>query len=277
MAVGDGIDGVGAKQMYLDIKRPISQWIDSVSAFKPNIIIGYPSAIKILAELVERKAIAVDVQRVISCGEPLSPSLRMYLEQAFWAPVVNIYGASESLALGVELGSETGMMLFDDLNVIEVEAGQMYLTSLYNFAQPLIRYRISDMLTLKESSDTPFSCAEILMGRNEDLLWFENEAGERDFLHPLAVEDFCIDGLRDYQFIQTGLDSFEMLAEVSGEAARRHVRGEMLGQMKRILQEKGLDYVRFSIRFTEEIRPDFRTGKKPLILKLDETEWRAAI
>lgn len=42
------------------------------------------------------------------------------------------------------------MLLFDDLNVIEVEDGVMYLTSLYNFAQPLIRYRVSDHLVLKE-------------------------------------------------------------------------------------------------------------------------------
>lgn len=45
---GDGIDGVGAEQMYLDINTPLAQWVDSIQSFKPNIIIGYPSAIKIL-------------------------------------------------------------------------------------------------------------------------------------------------------------------------------------------------------------------------------------
>lgn len=54
MAVGDGIDGVGAKQMYLDIKTPLAEWVRQLRAFRPNIIIGYPSAIKILAELMER-------------------------------------------------------------------------------------------------------------------------------------------------------------------------------------------------------------------------------
>ena len=53
MAVGDGIDGVGARQMHLDIKTPLTEWVETVRTFKPNIIIGYPSAIKILAELVE--------------------------------------------------------------------------------------------------------------------------------------------------------------------------------------------------------------------------------
>ena len=83
MAVGDGIDGVGARQMYLDIKTPLNDWIDHVRKFKPNIIIGYPSAIKILAELVEAGKVQVQIKRVISCGEPLSAGLRKLLEKNF--------------------------------------------------------------------------------------------------------------------------------------------------------------------------------------------------
>ena len=71
MAVGDGIDGVHASQMYLDIKTPLSEWVRQIQEFKPNMIIGYPSAIKILAELVERGEIKLRLFRVISCGEPL--------------------------------------------------------------------------------------------------------------------------------------------------------------------------------------------------------------
>jgi len=146
MAVGDGIRGVGASQKYLDINTPLEEWVEITSAFRPDIIIGYSSAIKILGELVEQGKVQVEVKRVISCGEPLTLGLRHFLEKVFRAQVVNFYGASESLALGVETGHEEGMVLFDDLNLIEVENGAMYLTSLYNFAQPLIRYRISDHL-----------------------------------------------------------------------------------------------------------------------------------
>ena len=123
------------------------------------------------------------------------------------------------------------MLLFDDLNIIEVENGVMYLTSLYNFAQPLIRYRLSDHLVLKEPMPgSPFSRAEILLGRNEDLLWFEDTAGRRDFLHPLAVEGFCIEGLLDYQFRQTAPDAFEMLAEAAFEERKPAIEAEILRQ-----------------------------------------------
>ncbi len=269
MAVGDGIDGVGAKQMYLDIKTPVAEWIRQIREFQPNIVIGYPSAVKILAQLMENGEVGLDAERVISCGEPLGTSLRTYLEKIFRTQVVNFYGSSESLALGVETNPKDGMLLFDDMNVIEVENGVMYLTCLYNYAQPLIRYRLSDRLTLKapEGGELPFTRAVGLLGRNEDVLWFEDGRGNREFLHPLAIEGFCIDGLKDYQFRQTTKDTFEMFAETEHGASKERIRQEMLQQMREILSEKKLDFVQFYVNFVNEILPDIRTGKKPLILK----------
>lgn len=268
MAVGDGIDGVGAKQRFLDIKTPLSEWVDTVREFKPDIIIGYPSAIKILGGLVDNSEVSVNVCRVISCGEPLAPGLRNYLEKTFGAVVVNFYGASESLALGVETDGTEGMYLFDDMNYIETLNGKMYLTSLYNYAQPLIRYEISDRLVFKqtEQSRYPFRQVDILLSRSEDVLWFEDDNGKRDFLHPLAVEGICVEGLLDYQFRKTDKDAFEMLAQASNRGKRMHIQQEIIQQMKKILHEKNMDSVHFFVRFVEEILPDARTGKKQLIM-----------
>ncbi|MFR9148600.1 MAG: phenylacetate--CoA ligase family protein [Hungatella sp.] len=269
MAVSDGIEGVRADQLFLDVKTPLSEWVRQIRAFKPNMVVGYPSAIKILGELVENGDVELDVFRVVSCGEPLGASLRSYLEETFDSDVVNIYGASESLALGVETSHAEGMYLFDDLNYIEVEDGEMYLTSLYNFAQPLIRYRISDQLVLTEpgkDSPYPFTLAGNIMGRNEDLMWFEDGKGARDFLHPLVIEGFCLEGLIDYQFRQVDSQSFEMLAEVSDRRRIRNIEAEMMREMGEILDEKHLEYVKFSVRFVEAIRPNTKTGKKQLIV-----------
>lgn len=270
MAVGDGICGLHASQLHLDIKTPLDEWIHKICEFKPNMIIGYPSAIKILGELVERGDIKPQIFRIISCGEPLGAGLRHYLEEIFQAEVINFYGASESLSIGVEADISEGMLLFDDMNVIEVQNGAMYLTSLYNFAQPLIRYCLTDSLTIQkpdEDGRSPFTKAVGLLGRNEDILWFDNGMGKREFLHPLAVEGICIEGLRDYQFRQICQDSFEMLAEISEKASGDRVRAEILAQMKTILDEKGLGFVQFYVRFTDGIKPDLRTGKKRLIVK----------
>ena len=275
MAVGDGVDGVGASQMYLDIKTPLSRWVQQVKEYRPNFIIGYPSAIKILAELAQWGEISLEVLRVVSCGEPLGASLRKFLEDTLHTEVINFYGASESLALGVEGDPAEGMLLFDDLNIIEQGPDGLYLTCLYNFVQPLIRYRLTDRITIEEASGLwPFSRAVGLLGRNEDVLWFEDGEGRREFLHPLAIEGFCIPGLLDYQFRQTGRDSFEILAEAASASAYENIERELRRQLGSILLEKGLSYLTFSIRFVEEIRPDPATGKKRLVLTLPQGERR---
>lgn len=269
MAVGGGIEGLKMQQLFLDIKTPLPQWISSIEKFQPNVIIGYPSAIKILAELKEQGKSAPNIIRVISCGEPLGGNMRRYFEQVFASPVINIYGASESLALGVESTGSDGMVLFDDMNYIEVQDGVMYLTSLYNYAQPLIRYQISDKLVIQprtKEEKLPFTKVESIVGRNEDLLWFTNEQGEKDFLHPLAIEGFCVEGLVDYQFHQTGENAFEMIAEVPNLNLHSFVEAEMMRDMVQILEEKQLSYVDFSIRFVDTIAAEQATGKKRLII-----------
>lgn len=57
--------------MHLDIKTSLDDWIGGICKFQPNITIGYPSAIKILAELVGQGKVQVQIKRVISRGEPL--------------------------------------------------------------------------------------------------------------------------------------------------------------------------------------------------------------
>ncbi len=263
MAVHDGIQGVRAEQRFLDINTPLSKWFETVQEFQPNIIIGYPSAIKIFAELIETEKAADKIERVVTCGEPLTPGMRSYFESVFHAPVINYYGASESLALGVEHNVADGMILFDDMNRVELIDGEMYITCLYNFVQPLIRYHISDKLIPRESNNG-FSSVDVVLCREEDVLWFETKNG-REYLHPLSIEGFCIDGLLDYQFRKDSDNSFEMLAELSDITLSDQVKQAVARQMKSVLEKNGLRDIAFTVRFVNQILPNPRTGKKALI------------
>lgn len=268
MSVSDGINGVGAKQLFLDINIPLNEWIDKIRHFNPNMIIGYPSAIKILGELIERDNLKLSIERIVSCGEPLSAGLRSYLKKVFNTEIYNFYGASESLALGIEDDVCDGMYLFDDLNIIEVEKDCIYLTCLYNFVQPLIRYKISDKLVYTKSQHGrfPFSIVETIIGRNEDVMWFNGKDGKKEFLHPLAVEGICVEGLLDYQFRKIDDTTFEMIAQIEKVEMQNAIRNKILKIMSQILQEKNLTHLQFFIRFTDEIMPNIRTGKKQLVV-----------
>lgn len=270
MAVGDGITGLHARQEYLDINEPIEKGNQKVIKFDPNIVIGYPSAIKLMAEQVRLGRVPNHIERVISCGEPLSAGLRSFLEDTFQCPVINFYGSSESLALGLQEKAGDGMILFDDLNVIEVEDGEMYLTCLYNFTQPLIRYHLTDTLRPKRRLSNDFygfSRAEVLLCRNEDEMWFQKTDGTEEFIHPLSVEGICIDGLRDYQFVQTSKNSFQIRAEISEDASKEVIVHGIESIIEPLLSDKALGNIHYEICFVDmiEVNPD--TGKKPLIIK----------
>ena len=270
MAVGDGITGLHADQEYLDINEPIEKGNQKVIKFDPNIVIGYPSAIKLMAEQVRLGRVPNHVKRVISCGEPLSPGLRDFLEDTFKCPVINFYGSSESLALGLEENAGDGMILFDDLNVIEVENGEMYLTCLYNFAQPLIRYHLTDTLKPKkrlQNDPYGFSRAEVLLCRNEDEMWFRKADGTEEFIHPLSVEGICVDGLKDYQFVQTSEKSFQIRAEISEDASKEAIIQGIESIMEPLLSEKELGNIYYEICFVETVTVNADNGKKPLIIK----------
>lgn len=270
LAVGDGIDGLGTEQMQLNVNTPLDNWKRTIDNFRPNIVIGYPSAVKILAQLQGENELNMDLTRIITCGELLSKSARAYIESVFPVKVVNFYGASESLALGVETDPDEGMYLFDDMNYIEVVDGQMYLTCLYNRAQPLIRYRLSDTLKFKPDGDNKkygFSRVEAIGGRDEDILWFRDAGGKRDFLHPLSVEGICVGGLRAYQFRQLSDNSFDLLAEIRPNANKEKIEREIKAILDPILAEKGLTYLHYTVSFTDWLSPDPRTGKTPLIVR----------
>lgn len=269
MSVSDGVGNLKAKQLQLDINNPLDVWISKIKEFNPNIIIGYPSAIKIISMLQRDGEFSLNVKRIVSCGEPLDINLRNILENRFKCDVVNFYGASESIAMGAEVTGENAITLFDDLNLVEIEENEIYLTCLYNYAQPIIRYKLTDKLKEKESSNTGFTQIENIIGRSEDILWFDNN-GKKEFLHPLAIEGFCIEGLVDYQFVKKGKKSLEMIAEVKEDKDEPFVEQEMKKQMKNILHENNLDFIDFKVNFEDRIMHNEKTGKKKLVVILDE-------
>ena len=264
MAVGDGLDDLGFEKLVLDVQMPLGELISKIESFRPDIIIGYPTAIKML---LQSSGCRFDLSRVITCGEPLSEGLRNYFKKRFRCKIINFYGASESIAIGVEDDSSDGMYLFDDMNYIEIGEEGIYLTCLYNFVQPLIRYKISDSVEkMPFDSHFPFTKIKNILGRNEDVMWFKNGEGNDEFLHPLSVEGLCINGLLDYQFAKKSDKHFEIHAQLRNGADPKRILSELEKYMRKILRLNGLDNISFKINIVSEINADKQTGKKRLVV-----------
>ena len=99
-------------------------------------------------------------------SEPLLPEIRAAVAETWGAPLFNGFGTTEGL-MGGSCSAGRGMHLSDDLFVIEPvdaqgdpvppgeRAAKVYLTNLYNRVQPLIRYELTDEITVL---DGPCPC-----------------------------------------------------------------------------------------------------------------------
>jgi phenylacetate-CoA ligase len=148
------------------VTLPSEEIVAGLNATQPTVVSGYPSALHALTHEAATGRLTIAPRRVWSHSEPLLPEIRAALEATWKVPVVNIWGTSEA-GCGVSCGESSGLHLSDDLAIVEpvdasgrpVGAGtgsdKLYLTNLYNHALPLIRYEITDQVTVL---DEPCGC-----------------------------------------------------------------------------------------------------------------------
>ena len=69
----------GTQLQVLDINELQHAWKAVLQTFRPNMIVGYSTALKMLADQMNHDGITLDLRRVASCGESLTPDVRAYL------------------------------------------------------------------------------------------------------------------------------------------------------------------------------------------------------
>ena len=261
----------GTRLQVLNVNEPLSAWSAMLRTYRPNMIVGYATALNMLADLINREGIPLDMRRVVSCGEYLTPDVRAYLERTFRQNVINCYAATESLALGIEPDAREGMLLYDDLNYLEFANGQLYLTNLYNYSQPLIRYAISDRMRPADNCGTysVYTHVVLIHGRLDDILCFTDPTGSKAFLHPTVLEDFSIPGLKDYQFRQASDNRFEVLVETQEGADTPEVCTLLRQAIDQVLARNRLSFLSYHLITDEPILVDPVTGKKRLTIRAE--------
>ena len=146
------------------VNQPIGQIVAGLNAYQPVALMGYLSMLVLLAAEARAGRLRILPRRVTSTSEPLRPEARRALAEAFCAPVANMYGTSEAGPVGVGCFRGPGIHLCDDLVIVEpvdqagrpvrpgVRSDKVYLTALANPTLPLIRFELTDQVTLLERS-----------------------------------------------------------------------------------------------------------------------------
>lgn len=271
-SIADGLEILNIKYKSIDVASELRTIKDELISFNPNILIGYVSILEIVADYIMDNGIKLNVDRVITCGEPLTNSKREKLEKIFNVKIIDCYGASESIAIGVQNDISEGMYILDDLNIVEIDKDVIYLTNLNNLTMPFIRYEIKDVLVKKDydrDSKYPYSRIEKVRGRSSDILWLDNK---KDFIHPLQIEGYKLKGMNDFQLVKTSEKSFVVnvkMDDIEEKFKKEYfteIEKRLSGILKEILEDKKLNDINFEICEVDNMQIDLNSKKKRFII-----------
>lgn len=137
---------------------PTRRQIEIIKAWKVNVILGFPSYLRHMA-LVARDELGIEPRslgiRVI--GTHLGMEEAKTIEDLWGAPAFDMYGTHENGIVASECQHQTGMHAMEDAFVLEIadpetgrlvedgERGCLYITSLFKYGAPQIRFNINDI------------------------------------------------------------------------------------------------------------------------------------
>jgi len=137
---------------------PTRRQIEIAQAWGVNVILGFPSYLRHLA-IVARDELGIDPHSlgIRSLGSHLGQEDRAHLEELWNAPCHDAYGTHESGMMAAECGARAGMHIQEDAVILEIadpetgamlpegEKGSVYITTLYRWGAPQIRFNINDI------------------------------------------------------------------------------------------------------------------------------------
>jgi len=219
------------KLKYISTMTDPDEVIKTIHQNKINLLMAPPSFIRQL--LPRHSEIKVKLKKIITYAEVLSKADKAVFEQAFHTKVIEIYQASEGqIASACKAGH---LHINEDLVFIELydEAGnriqqphvvghKMILTNLINFAQPLIRYEMNDMIVLDEpcSCGSQFRRIEKILGRSDDNIYFYDEHHQAKIVYSDLFSRWIIttsDLIREFQVVQHQISQLEITLDLLGE------------------------------------------------------------
>ncbi len=142
--------------VQISVFESIDKQIDILSKFKPDALDGYTSSIRLLAEAVEKNDIKdINPKVVFGTSELLGSETRKFINSVFDVEMIDHFGCVELNRTAWECSEHAGYHMDVDAVVMEFiengetissgERGEIVYTGLYNYAMPLIRYKIGDI------------------------------------------------------------------------------------------------------------------------------------
>ena len=252
-----------------EVNDPLPKVVARLNEFQPEMISGYTTALKILAQKQREGSLHIAPAGIGTGGEAMTAADQQELSDAFKCPVYGSYACTEHLLMGACIDGKT-ITLYDDDLIYEFYDDHSVVTNLFNFTLPLIRYRMSDILRpLPHSDQPPYLQIESLVGRAERLPAFLNRDGVRDFVSPHTINEIFVAGVTRFQMQLLGDTHFRFRICLDQSLNREQQSQAVAGvgrRLREILDQKLMTNVTFEVVVVDDIPINARTRKFQLIV-----------
>lgn len=221
---------VGSRRIqfqFFDLFKPIEKHIERLKKYQPTVLVAPPSMLRFIGQAVKAGQLALQPEKVISVAEVLEPFERVWLEDVFRQVIHQVYQCTEGF-LGTTCQYGT-LHLNEDLLVVQKEyldksQGKFtpIITDFSRLTQPIIRYRLNDVLNERLEAcpcGSVFTALESVEGRCDDLFYLPSAYTSKIIpLFPDAIRRAILRvsvPIDDYQILQLDLNTFSV--SISGK------------------------------------------------------------
>jgi len=199
--------------------RFLDDYLEFLRIYRPDILMGYPSALTTIAAYARDKGqVPPQVKAIFTTSETVTEQARLLIEAVWRTRIFDRYGAVEGCVFASQC--EFGRYhVSPEIGVVEIldgegrpappgEIGEVVCTGLQNMLQPLIRYRIGDIA--RWALDQSCTCGrqmpilEGIEGRIEDMCYTPD--GRAVLRFDTVFKG--VNNIQEAQVVQEQLDSF---------------------------------------------------------------------
>lgn len=255
-AGGDLYDSVGSRAVrfeYFDTFEPVERHLDRLGALSPTVLVGPPSVLRGIADEVAAGRLRIAPEKVYSVAEVLTPLDEERLRRGLGVGVIHqIYQCTEGF-LGCTCEHGT-LHLNEDVVLIEREHLDErrfvpIVTDFMRRTQPIVRYRMGDVLVLRDAPcpcGSVFTALERIEGREDDVLEVASAEGGVVHVYPDLVARALVyaEGVEEYRVVQASPRLLRIHLEPLSPPVIEAVTAELAG----LLENQGAGDVSFDFR-----------------------------
>ncbi len=237
------------QQRHLSIHAPIAQHLQALLRYRPHMIYAFPSYLLDLIATAERSATPLPkIATLFTSSELLTPAARRRIELAFSGRLYDVYGSTEFKEVAWQCGRGNYHLNFESVHIEPQEqgaSGPVMLSTLCNFAMPLLRFDIGDRAVfggdLCACGRASPHMSEFL-GREGEMITLASQRRLTPYLLTTVIE--AETSILQYRIVQTDPDAFriDVVVRAAGESLRW--RANLCSQLERVAGEA----VRFEVR-----------------------------